>query len=226
MGLTIHYSLGLPHNATVGTATKRLGELRSHALTLGLAEVSELRHFEGEACNYELYRDEGHPDHEWFWFLIQAGGRETPTEVIGFRTWPGDGCEEANFGLAKFRSSKNWGWSSFCKTQYANDPEYGGVAHFLKCHLAVISMLNRAKELRLLKSIHDEGEFWEKRSVEELIKEIGEWDNFIAAMAGKLKDAFGRDFEAPILERKDFEHLEARGVSQLEADKDHCHGGA
>ena len=61
------------------------------------------------------------------------------------------------------------------------------------------------------RSVSDEGEFWEKRDVKALAKEVGEWNEDMAALVGQLKDLFGGDLQAPIAEFPDFEHLEARG---------------
>jgi hypothetical protein len=120
-------------------------------------------------------------DNPWFWALIQAQGNVTvkpdgtrlkknerstigtcwisvkPIEAILFRTWPGEGCEEANFGLCRYpkriayngrmiatRLGTGWHWGSFCKTQYANEK---GVMNFLRCHTLVVATLDYAKEL-------------------------------------------------------------------------------
>lgn len=151
----------------------------------------------------------------------------TPIHIIGFSTWPAPGCESMNISFAKFPETieryhngkhrtyktRKQGWTGrgFCKTQYAN--EYG-IPNFLRAHGCVISMLDKAKELDILKYVSDEGNYWTKRNAKELVKEIGEWDNMIAAFAGSLKDAVeghGAELVAPILERQDFEHLEMEG---------------
>ena len=58
----------------------------------------------------------------------------------------------------------------------------------------------------------------EKRDIEALAKEVGQWNEMLAAFAGQLQDALektgqpeGLSLEAPILEFPDFEHLEAEG---------------
>ena len=160
-----------------------------------------------------------------------------PTHVIAFETLPGPGCEPANFGLCRYPALleieekeryeygkgfvsprrrirtrlTGWHWSSFCKTQYASNSECGGAQNFLRCHLAVIKVLDQAKSLGILDEVSDEGDFWEKRDVRALAEEIGQWNEMIAAFAGKLKDQFGDDLEAPIIDFPDFEHLEAKG---------------
>jgi len=72
-------------------------------------------------------------------------------------------------------------------------------------------MLDRAKEMGILASVTDEGGFWDKRDLKALVRTIGQWNEGMAALVGKLKDMFGSDFQAPITQFPDFEHLEARG---------------
>ena len=68
-----------------------------------------------------------------------------------------------------------------------------------------------AKELGILASVSDEGDFWENRDVEALAREVGEWNQGMAALVGKLKDMFGGNIDAPITKFPNFEHLEAEG---------------
>jgi hypothetical protein len=81
--------------------------------------------------------------------------------MIAFETEPGDGCEEANFGLCQYPSEvsqpqfgkrqtklQGWSWHSFCKTHYASDPRCGGLPNFLRCHLGVVALLDEAQKPR------------------------------------------------------------------------------
>lgn len=53
-----------------------------------------------------------------------------------------------------------WRYSTFCKTQYASDPECGGIPNFIRCHLCVIHLLDRIAKLPTMKvEIHDEGKY-------------------------------------------------------------------
>ncbi|MGO9108913.1 MAG: hypothetical protein ACLP9L_06735 [Thermoguttaceae bacterium] len=230
MGLTIHYRLHADTRSP--TEARRLIEvLRKRALDLPFAKVGEVVELAGDACDYEkLNRDHPHR-----WLLIQAGQyverkgihfHIEPKHVIAFSTDPGDGCEEANFGLCRYpgiidirdprtghprklrTELKDWCWSSFCKTQYATRH---GVEHFLRCHLLVIRMLDIAKEIGILANVSDEGDFWEKRDIQSLAKEVGEWNQGIAAFVGRLKDLLGGNIDAPITKFPNFEHLEAEG---------------
>jgi hypothetical protein len=238
MGLTIHYSLQA--NTTSPKQARQLVEqLRQKALDLPFKEVSEVIDLGREEID-KLDRENPHR-----WLLIQSEGhvshgdvhyRVKPLRVIAFSAWPGEGSEEANFGLAIFPKSievedrsrwphrkkrirtglGDWSWSSFCKTQYASNPECGGVENFLRCHLAVVRLLDHAKDLGILKEVSDEGDYFEKRDIKALAQEVGEWNSMIAGWSGRLKDAFGDGIVSEIAKFPNYEHLEAKGREQEE----------
>jgi hypothetical protein len=227
MGLTIHYSLHT-NTPTRSQARRLVEQLRKAALDLPFAEVDELVVFQHEQTNFEtLSVDDPHR-----WLLVQtmhmlehgeAYHMILPNYVIAFRTWPGDGCEPANFGLCRYPATTEidgqpvsthcdgWRWSSFCKTQYASDPECGGVENFLRCHITVIRLLDEAKRMNILADVGDEGEFWEKRDVHALAETLGRWNRHIAGVVGRFKDASDGQIVAPITDFANFEHLEADG---------------
>jgi hypothetical protein len=135
-----------------------------------------------------------------------------------------------------------WHWRSFCKTQYASDPKAGGIPNFLRCHISVITLLDRMAKLPGLKvRIDDEGKYgpstfsddWAEAqnvgrkptyrrhkgqySPAALAEEVGDWNTMIAGMTGALTDALagtGIALEAPIKEFVDFERLEFKGHNQ------------
>lgn len=234
MGLTIHYSLR-SNTRSITKARALVEQLRQKALDLPFQSVSDLIEFSGDDCDYEsLSQDD--PNR---WMLIQAtqyvtfgasGGGEhhtsvTPTHLVAFETVPGDGSEPANIGLCRYSTYieidgrrrrtnlSGWRWTSFCKTQYASDPQFGGVENFLKCHLSVIKLLDHAHSLGLIDEVHDEGGYWNQRDVEALGCEVGDWNSMIAGFAGQLLDSFGDGVQAEITNYSDFEHLEAKGRS-------------
>ena len=47
------------------------------------------------------------------------------------------------------------------------------------------------------------------------MKEVGSWNEMIAAFGGKLKDLLGGGIEMPIANYPDYERLEMAGKSQL-----------
>lgn len=170
-------------------------------------------------------------NHPQNWLLIQAVQyvlsdkqcyNVTPERVIAFSTWPGAGCEQANFGLAIYpkiievqgktvhTGLGEWFWSSFCKTQYASNPKYGGSEHFLRCHLMIVKLLDEAANLGILKEVKDESDFWQKRDVAALANEVGNWNFMLAGWAGGLKDLLGDNVSSEIDKYPNFEHLEAK----------------
>ena len=104
-----------------------------------------------------------------------------------------------------------WRWHSFCKTQYATNQNAGGIENFIRCHLAVIRLLDHAKAMGILESVNDESGFWEKRDVKALVETVGDWNRHIAGIVGQFKDQFRDQIIAPITRFPDFEHLEAEG---------------
>ncbi len=242
MGLTIHYRLTATGDEE--HARKLVQQLRQTALDLPFQHVGDIIELRGDECDY-CKRADDDPNR---WLLIQArtdiplpvtpaerrqGVRRdlevVPRQVIAFETEPGDGCEQANFGLCRYPGEVShpqlgkhetkldgWSWRSFCKTHYASDPRCGGLPNFLRCHLGVIAVLDEAQSLGILGSVSDEGGFWETRSLARLTKEIGEQSAMLAGMLGVLTEAMGQAsgaaaVEASIAAYPNFEHLEAEG---------------
>lgn len=234
MGLTIHYDLQAETRSPV-KARHLIGELRKKAFDLPFQEVGEIVEFSGEQANYDNV-DQDDPNR---WLLIQSGQyvkfgdrhfNVRPTRLIAFSTSPGDGCENANFGLAVYPATieveidrwrpktirtglAHWSWSSFCKTEYASNPDCGGLENFIRCHLAVVKLLDHASTLGILKDVSDEGDYFTKRDLKALGDEVGQWNTLIAGFAGRLKDAFGEGVETEIAKFPNYEHLEANGRS-------------
>jgi hypothetical protein len=244
MGLTIHYSLKT--RGTAARARKLVNALHQAAQDLPFKELGEIVELSGEQCDFDK-RDREDPLR---WLLIQADGsvdlpvsafdklqgvssqsmRLSPTRVIAFTAWPGEGCEQSNIGLCQYPATidtdrgpiktrlSGWRFAAFCKTQYSSDPGCGGVPHFLQCHLSVIALLDKAKELGCLDEVSDEGGFWEKRDLPELVRQIGSWNEMIAAFGGVIKDLVGdgpMGVASPITQYPDFEQLEAAGQDKL-----------
>jgi hypothetical protein len=249
MGLTIHYSLKA--RGTDAQARKIVNALHQTAQDLPFKELDEIVDLSGDQC--DLNKREGEDPLRWLLIqadesveivpqdrAMRGQGwhsyeRVQPLRLIAFTAWPGEDCESSNFGLCKFPAvvdsergllkTKLRGWRGgfFCKTQYASDPKCGGVANFLQCHLTVIAMLDRAKELGCLEEVSDEGDFWQKRDLKALVQEIGSWNEMIAAFGGRLKDLVGDGplgVQSPITQYPNFEQLEAAGQDKLPAGYD------
>ena len=230
MGLTIHYTLRSKCRSASSVLLK-VEALRQRALDLPFQHVGHLIEIQGEACDFEA-RSAHDPQR---WLLIQATEHVSsgdysysvpPSHVIAFVTTPGNGCEPANFGLCRYPATVSdqrggqvrtgltgWRWRSFCKTQCASNPKYGGIQNFLRCHLSVIRLLDHAKELGLLDEVSDEGDYFEKRQMGTLAREVVDWNEMIAAFVGQVDDWVGNreSAKSEIQKFPDFEHLEARG---------------
>jgi hypothetical protein len=235
MGLTIQYSLRST-TPSAAEARKLVEQLRQRATELPFKRVGDILDLSGAACDFDQRpRDDRHR-----WLLIQANQpvevdhypyNVAPTRLIAFSTSPGEGSEPAKFGLCQYPVTvpghpdhgvkevktglpSGWFWRSFCKTQYASNPNTGDVENFLRCHLSVIRLLDYAGELGIIHEVSDEGGYWEGRDVQALVKEVGEWNSMIAGFVGEMKDLLGgQDVKSEITKFPNFEHLEAEGRS-------------
>jgi hypothetical protein len=111
-----------------------------------------------------------------------------------------------------------YSWHAFCKTQYAANPKIGGEANFLKAHLSLIELLDQINAAGLKVRIRDDSKYAKHRDVNRLLDTLRRWDAIMAGFVGNLSDALGGEpasLVAPIKERPDFEHLEAKGIDIL-----------
>jgi len=106
-----------------------------------------------------------------------------------FMAWAGEGCEPTNIGLIS-HSGKLWRGHAFTKTQYAED--------FVKCHLLVIKILDLCKIAGIVKSVHDEGDYWETRDLTKLAKNINDSTAFISQISCILSQKFPGQIMSPI----------------------------
>ncbi len=222
MGLTVHYSLRLS-SVPARSALRLVEKLRRRALALPFLRVGPIWHHGPKSPHSS--RDLP----EWFRNLIEmhafVKNRRLvfPLRAYAFDVHPGRGSETSSFGLLNYPrfsprvgrgrvavKRSGWYWQDFCKTQYASNPRYGGWENFRRCHLALIALLDKAAELGLKAKVTDESNFADHRDLEKLRVEIVEWNEMIAGLGGRLKDACPGEMDAPILLYPDFEHLEAR----------------
>ena len=217
MGLTIHYKLTVEENISSVAARELVERAALHAKQIGEVEVGEIIQVESDFPLASLFVRTGSeaensfadvpPDNGWL------------VEVL-----PGDGCESVFLALCQYPRkisvrgkslptgyAGGWQFQGHCKTQYAAEH---GWEHFLRCHKAVIQVLDFWRELGATAEVTDEGAFWESRSEEKLRAALKKYDGLVAAVAGVLKDA-GKSVESPIFERKDFERLEAAGEQEF-----------
>lgn len=224
MGLVISYQFELK-SATVEQARSKILALRELASKLPFVTIDEMVELEGQDCKFDetdIY------DPNIFLKLRAMKPIDTDDEevfsaisskyMIAFDTLPGEGAETAAFGLAthseitEANQVSDWIWHGFCKTQYASNPEYGGINNFLKCHLMLVRMLDEAEKLGILDEVSDDSGYWEKRDVRELGYTIHHNNIMMAALTGQLRDGLNAEkIQAPIFEYPNFEYLEAEG---------------
>lgn len=203
-----------------------LTALRQRCLDLPFDYVSDLVHLTHEPTRG------GHNRNLWIaadpYHLVADGNRirVTPTEVLGFTVDPGEGADAAEFFLARYPRT-TWdgqkrvdtgltGWHSHgaCKTQYAS---ISSEEHFVRCHGAVISALDAARELGVLTRIRDEGMFADLRDDNALKAELRDWNAMVAALSGKFKDmAKAGEIQSPIFKNAQFERLEMEGQQKTQ----------
>lgn len=218
MALTVHYELKKRNCRSRDAAFATVAALRERALNLPFDHVGEIVELSGDECN-----PDSHPSSGDLFLLALCGRAPDPKlhtlpvracHVVAFSTVPGPGSDPACFGLARYpqtitlekgryrgvarkTSLKGWLWMDFCKTQYAANPEYGGLGNFLRCHLTVVQMLDAARELGLLREVCDESGFWEHRDVNRLIYLMGGW----RASLEKILSLYGAEPDRLYLER-------------------------
>ncbi|HEY2415242.1 MAG TPA: hypothetical protein VGI40_23570 [Pirellulaceae bacterium] len=114
------------------------------------------------------------------------------------------------------RGYYSWHWC--CKTQYAGNPKLGGEANFLKAHLTLIELLDQIKVTGVNVRARDDSKYARHRDVNRLLASLRKWNAVVASIAGNISDSIGSEsgtVVAPIKERPDFEHLEAKGIGIL-----------
>jgi hypothetical protein len=111
-----------------------------------------------------------------------------------------------------------YSWQGFCKTQYAGNPKLGGEANFLRAHLSLIELLDQIGAAGIKVTTRDDSGYAKHRDLDHLLQTLRDWDAMIANFAGKLSDLLkdrAGPIVAPIKDRPDFEHLEAKGIDVL-----------
>jgi hypothetical protein len=175
MGITIHYQWQLKQG-TVKQVQELVNHLRNLALELQFVQVDNLVVLKGTESAFKK-PSISDPN---YWLKMRAIApqlmvfltEELPniTCLIGFNTLPTLGCETASFGLAtdSINLDSNWCWYAFCKTQYANHPDWGGIDNFIKGHLGIITILDEAERLGINCQVCDESGYHNSRNLKDL----------------------------------------------------------
>jgi hypothetical protein len=172
MGITISFHLKSPF----ATVRQGINQLQAIAQDLPFDYVGKVVELVGEQCEYQDSDSE-----ELLVLKIEAVAKRIeqgklqkykPAHLIGFTAIPGKGCEYLSVFLAHYPElGADWYCESYCKTQFAI--EFGGIPHFVFCHTAIVTFLDRAAKMGLLDTtldlpVIDEANYWKQRNLKEL----------------------------------------------------------
>jgi hypothetical protein len=181
------------------------------------------------------------------WLILPLPGEENtsagvevlPTAGFIFRMDAGEDCEPLWLGLCRYpetvlhhgsklrtKDGRGWRLAGSIKTQYAS---LHGWEHFQRCHCAVVDLLAACRMPGRRVTISDEGEYWPRRSLARLRRNLDQMNGLVAAAAGALKDwdetANGRSrVQSPIFVHRQFERLEAEGAARAGSVLKHLRG--
>jgi hypothetical protein len=230
MGLTVHYKLHFePEAGDIGVLQARwvveeARQLAGRRKRRGL--VDAVGPLSADGASLKLAR-------QWVTYPVPGSGNTfsgievLPVEGFLYVVTVGADCEPLTLGLCRYpetlrhgsrsvptKLGKGWRLAGFSKTQYAS---LHGWDHFLRCHRAVVDLLAEWRTLGVRVKISDEGEYWPRRSVANLRRNVEQMNALVAATAGALKDVDdgeGAGVQSPIFAHRDFERLEAEGEAR------------
>lgn len=141
----------------------------------------------------------------------------TRSVAYAFSVGVGAGSEPASLGVLQIapegRDVSPWWWRCFCKTQYAS---VHGDENLVRCHTALVNLLDAARSLGFEVQVHDETGYWESRDSDQLLAAVHRMNQLIAHFAGSFADAAraaghdSRGIQAEIFRHPDFERLETQ----------------
>jgi hypothetical protein len=238
MGLHICYELRLPCNIADNTVLQLLEKLREYALTQGASRVTPLMRLDGSELRLPHDTWEPWSLPRFFHIACSSSGEGRDGKIgqihepdrlaaVAFYMYPGEGSEAAAFGFVRpfltapltsaerAEESTNWFWHYCCKTQYASQVSD---EHLVRCHLALVHVLEEAERLGIAITVRDETHYWETRSTDRLIGEVRNMNRIVARIAGAFHDAAPEaDPRSPVFEDPDFERLETEPLDPRHA---------
>ena len=226
MGLTVHYKFKAPADANAAEARSLVmaahrvaSQFEREGLVEHVRAVSEDAQLLNRFATDYLSLPVPHEPNTFTgaevpplagWLFVVSIGRDCEPLRLGLCRYPAT----VKFRGRELRTKLGDGWRfwGFSKTQYAS---LHGWEHFLHCHRAVIDLLSALRPLGFRVRITDEGEYWPRRSIAALHRNVEQMNALVAGMAGAMKDAGdGKGIESPIFAHKDFERLEAEGEAR------------
>lgn len=226
MGLTIHYQLRGPAEATAVEARALVTRLRARAVAFqraGRVAAVGAVGSDGEDLawlgEWLLVREDAHttrgvevPAATGFVFPVTLGEDSEPLR-LGLCRYPAQVIDRST-GRSRAVRQRGWRLGGCCKTQYAS---LHGWEHFLRCHTAAVDLLAALRGPGLRVTIHDEGDYWPTRDATRLRCKVDQLNGIVAAVAGTMKDAADADggapVQSPIFAHPQFERIEAEGAA-------------
>ena len=232
----------------IGECSTHVDALSAHMFTIDVADGSEWALI-GLAVYPKTIEVEYRPEADVkFRKVIKDGGSTScrfdwskwsnytkKNNVIGASGWyrlP-EQCREIR--TIRVGEPKN-SWQGFCKTQYASSPDCGGIANFLRCHIALIKLLEQIRIIPgVTVGINDEGHYGEANysddyeeayaagltptyidhvathDIKELSKQVGGYNAMIAGLMACIGD---NSIESPIKSFANFEELASIGQKE------------
>ncbi len=227
MGLTVYYNLAFPGDQPEARICGTLEALQRAAQGPGVEQVTPLRRITIADCE-GFERQE--VDLDWLIRCFAARAVEdprdcrraltvAPTVAYGFAAVVGR-CEPVILGLGRYPATimdagtelptglEGWSWHACTKTQYAS---VRSIEHFVRCHRAVIALLDAARALGLEVDVRDDSGFWDHRDEGRLVASVTHWNSIVARLAGRVADgmdATDLKVESPVFRHPEFERLE------------------
>jgi len=227
MGLTVYYNLALPGDQPEARVCAILEALQGTALELAVEQITPLRRIEGSDCEGFERQEVGL---EWLIRCFAARPVEdprdsrraltvAPTAAYGFGAVVGR-CEPVILGLGRYPSTiedagtqqptalEGWSWHACTKTQYAS---VRSIDHFVRCHRAVIALLDAARALDLEVEVRDDSGYWDHRDEGRLVESVESWNSIVARIAGRVADgmeATELKVNSAVFHHPEFERLE------------------
>lgn len=182
MSTTINYSF-IAKDLQGSDIHQIIGRLHAKALQLPFKLVGKIVDFSGEATTRFTRED----SIQRLLTKAQRDGQRL-SRVIGFLAELGDGEGAVAIALALYSGDQaKWSWNSICQTWVSGTKKCGGIPNFLRCHLAVVALLDCASGLGMEVEVSGAANYWRERDIKTLLavlrRQISDAESIVAEMA-------------------------------------------
>lgn len=158
--------------------------LHDKALQLPFRSVGEIVDFSGDGVTNRFPRE----DSIRRLLIKPQNDGQRLSRVIGFLVELGDGEGALAIALAQYSGDQSkWSWNSICQTWVSGTKKCGGIPNFLRCHLAVVALLDCASGLGMEVEVSGAANYWRNRDIKSLLavlqRQISDAESIMAEMA-------------------------------------------